>query len=50
MVIIPSRELAILLQPVPVQGKQLGPDVYLRYTDKFQAILDSLDSGVPEGA
>lgn len=50
VVIVPSRELVILLQPVPVQGQQTGPEVYLRHTDEFQAILDSLDFGAPEDA
>ena len=50
VVIVPSRELVILLQPVPVQGQQTGPDVYLRHVDEFQAILDSLDFGAPEDA
>lgn len=48
VVIVPSRELVILLQPVPVQGQQTGPDVYLRHVEEFQSILDSLDFGAPE--
>lgn len=50
VVIVPSRELVILLQPVPVQGQQTGPDVYLRHVEEFQAILDSLDFGAPVDA
>lgn len=48
VVIVPSRQLVILLQPVPVQGQQTGPEVYVRHVDEFQAILESLDFGAPE--
>ncbi len=50
VVIVPSRELVILLQPVPVQGQRTAPDVYLRHVEEFQAILDSLDFGAPVDA
>lgn len=50
VVIVPSRQLVILLQPVPVQGQRTGPEVYVRHVDEFQAILDSLDFGAPEDA
>lgn len=50
VVIVPSRDLVILLQPVPVQGQQTGPDVYLRHVDEFEEILASLDFGAPEDA
>lgn len=49
VVIVPSRQLVIILQPVPVQGQRTGPDVYLRHVEEFQAILESLDFGAPEG-
>ena len=50
VVVVPSRELVILLQPVPVQGQRSGPDVYLRHVEEFQAILDSVDFGAPVDA
>ena len=50
VVIVPSRELVILLQPVPVRGQVSGPDVYLRHVEEFQAILDSVDFGAPVDA
>ncbi len=50
VVIVPSRDLVVLLQPVPVQGQQTGPDVYLDHVEEFQAILDSIDFGAPEDA
>lgn len=50
VVIVPSRELVILLQPVPIQGQRTGPDVYLRHVEEFQEILDSLDFGAPADA
>lgn len=48
VVIVPSRQLVILLHPVPVQGQRTGPEVYVRHVEEFQAILDSLDFGAPE--
>ena len=50
VVIVPSRELVIILQPVPVQGQRSAPDVYVRHTDEFQAVLDSIDFGAPVDA
>ena len=50
VVIVPSRELVILLQPVPVQGQLSAPDVYLAHVEEFQAVLDSIDFGAPEDA
>ena len=50
VVIVPSRDLVILLQPVPVQGQRSGPDGYFRHVDEFQTILESLDFGAPVDA
>ena len=47
VVFVPSRDVYLLLQPVPVQGQTTGPDVYLRHTDEFEAILDSITFGRP---
>ena len=47
VVIVPSRDLVVLLQPVPITGQRTGPEVYLRHVEEFQAILDSLDFGAP---
>lgn len=47
VVVVPSRDLTVLLQPVPVQGQQDAPEVFLDNVDDFEAILDSIDFGAP---
>lgn len=47
VVFVPSRELYILLQPVPLESQTTGPEVYDRHTDEFQAVLDSIEFGRP---
>lgn len=47
VVFVPSRELYILLQPVPVQGQVTGPQVYLDHVDEFDAVIDSIEFGRP---
>lgn len=46
-VFIPARGIYLLLQPVPLQGQTTGPSVYLRHTEEFDAILDSIEFGRP---
>lgn len=47
VVLVPSRELVLLFQPVPVQGQTTGPQVYLDHTEEFDAILASIRFGAP---
>lgn len=47
VVVVPSRGVVGLLQPVPVQGQQDGPDVFLANVDDFDAIIDSIRFGAP---
>lgn len=48
VVIVPSRQLIILLQPVPIQGQTTGPEVYLEHVEEFAALLESIEFGAPE--
>ena len=48
VVVVPSRNLTILLQPIPFQRND-GPDIYLQHRDEFEAILDGLRFGAPRG-
>ena len=47
VVVVPSRSLTILLQPVPVRGQTDAPQVFLEARDQFDAILDSIRFGAP---
>lgn len=47
VVLIPSRGVVILAQPVPLAGDPTGPDVFLAYIDTFLEIVDTLTFGAP---
>lgn len=47
VVLVPSRSLTILAQPVPYGQAQDGPAVYERHLEEFDAILDSIRFGAP---
>lgn len=47
VVFVPSREIVMLFQPVPVQGQTSAPQVYLQQADDFEAILSSIEFGAP---
>jgi len=47
VVLIPSRGVVILAQPVPLAGDPSGPDVFLAYIDTFMRIVESLSFGAP---
>jgi hypothetical protein len=47
VVVIPSRGIVALAQPVPTLGQQDGPDVFLEYRDDFDQILESARFGPP---
>lgn len=50
VVFVPSRDLVVLLQPVPLRDQTTGPEVYLRHTDEFEAVIDSITFGRPVDA
>jgi hypothetical protein len=47
VVLVPSRSLVMLFQPVPVQGQTDGPDVFVDRRDEFEEILTSVRFGAP---
>lgn len=47
VVFVPSRQLYILLQPVPIQGQTNAAEVFLDHTDEFEEILTSIRFGRP---
>lgn len=47
VVLVPSRDLVLLFQPVPVQGQTTGPQVYVDKAEQFEAVLDSIRFGAP---
>ncbi|MEX2532884.1 MAG: hypothetical protein WD360_02840 [Nitriliruptoraceae bacterium] len=47
VVLIPSRNVVILAQPVPSVGDSSGPDVFLRNIDTFLTVVDTLNFGAP---
>ncbi len=47
IVLIPSRGIVALAQPVPRSGQQNGPEVFLEYRDVFDEILESARFGPP---
>ena len=47
VVVIPSRRVVALAQPVPRLGQQEGPEVFLDYRDTFDEILESATFGPP---
>ncbi len=47
VVVIPSRDVVILAQPVPYQDDRDGPEVFLRYVDTFMEVVESLELGAP---
>jgi hypothetical protein len=47
VVVIPSRHVVALAQPVPRVGQQDGPEVFLEYRETFDEILESATFGPP---
>ena len=47
VVVIPSRGIVVLAQPVPRAGQQDGPEVFLDYVDTFIEVLDAAQFGAP---
>ena len=47
VVVIPSRHIVALAQPVPRIGQEDGPEVFLEYRGEFDEILESASFGPP---
>ncbi len=47
VLLVPSRALVVLFQPVPIRGQQDAPEVYLTREAEFEAIVDSIRFGAP---
>ncbi len=47
VVVIPSRGIVVLAQPVPAPGDDDAPEVFLEYLDTFQQVLDAAEFGRP---
>jgi hypothetical protein len=48
-VVIPSREIAVLAQPVPSPGDENAPELFMEYLDTFTEVLESIEWGAPIG-
>lgn len=49
IVVVPSRDLVLLQQPVPMQGETEGPEWFDEHLDEFDALLEGISFGAPEG-
>lgn len=47
IIVIPSRSITILYQPVVSRDATDGPERFLAYRDEFEAVLTSIDFGAP---
>jgi hypothetical protein len=47
VVVIPSRSIVVLAQPVPAVGDTSGPDVFLAYVETFMQVLEEASFGAP---
>ena len=47
VVVIPSRSIVVLSQPVPSVGDTTGPDVFLDHVETFMQVLDNASFGAP---
>lgn len=47
VVVIPSRGMVVLMQPVPVRGQTDAPEIFLEHVEEFEAILASIEFGAP---
>lgn len=48
IVVVPARDLELLLQPTPMQGETGGPEWFTAHADEFQELLDGIRFGAPE--
>ena len=47
VVVIPSRSVVVLAQPVPLPGDTDAPDVFMEYLDDFLGVIETADLGPP---
>lgn len=47
VVVIPSRAIVLLAQPVPGPGDDDAPEVFLEYLEDFLGVLESAEFGAP---
>jgi hypothetical protein len=47
VVVIPSRSIVVLSQPVPSVGDTTGPDVFLDHVETFMQVLENASFGAP---
>ncbi len=47
VVVIPSRSIVVLSQPVPAVGVTSGPDVFLDHVETFMQVLEEASFGAP---
>jgi hypothetical protein len=47
VVVIPSRSIVVLSQPVPAAGDTTGPEVFLEYIETFMQVLEDASFGAP---
>lgn len=50
VVVIPSRGIVMLMQPVVTQGQTDGPEVFVRHREEFELLLSSIRFGAPVDA
>lgn len=49
VVLIPARQLEILLQPIPRPGRTDAPQVFREHRQEFDQLLGSIEFGAPVG-
>lgn len=47
VVVIPSRAIVVLAQPVPGPGDEDAPEVFLEYIDEFLEVVQTAEFGAP---
>jgi hypothetical protein len=47
VVLVPSRDIEVLAQPVPGPGDTDAPDVFLRHVATFNEVVESMSFGAP---
>lgn len=47
VVVVPSRDVELIAQPVPLPGSADAPEVFERAVDTFDAVIDSVRWGAP---
>lgn len=47
VVLIPSRRVVILSQPVPSMTDERAPEVFLEHIDTFMEVIESIEFGAP---